>query len=173
MEERVSSSDMGCRCAQLEVISARRRRQNGQRDGRQKPCPFHSNSELFIHTDKKYETKLVLVSSDKRPSLSRRAETLIMLEILCGGPWIISGKSKQAHTFSPPLNFLCCHSQEKKQYLCWIAALQTKRVGPFLITGSDGIWKLGGAPQRSFLLVHTQSDPRASAGHLWPRAFPH
>lgn len=80
-----------------------------------------------------------------------------MLKILCGGPWMVSWKNKQAHTFSPPFSFLCCHSQEKKQYLFWIAATQKKRFGPFLITDLDGIWKLGGDPQRDFVLIHTQS----------------
>lgn len=48
--------------------------------------------------------------------------------------------------------------------MCWIAATQKKRFGPFLKTDLDGIWKLGGDPQRYFLLVRTQSDTRASAG---------
>lgn len=47
---------------------------------------------------------------------------------------------------TPPLNFLWRHPQEKKLYLCWLAAALKKRFGPFLITDSVGILETGRRP---------------------------
>lgn len=96
------------------------------------------------------EFSLIMLRSCLSPNTRHccHAKLACSLRILCGGLWIISWKAHSASGVArtPPLHFLWRHPQEKKLYLCWIAAALKKRFGPFPITDSVSILETGRRP---------------------------